>query len=86
MYGSKTGELKIIDFELAKMRKYVNKKLEMWTNTGSLHYKAPEMFKGSYNEAIDMWAVGVVIYEMVYKKLPFHSDYVSDTIIAICEK
>lgn len=44
------------------------------------------MFKGCYNEAIDMWAVGVIIYEMVYKKLPFHSDYVSDTIIEICEK
>jgi serine/threonine protein kinase len=27
MYSAKTGELKIIDFELAKMRKYVNKKL-----------------------------------------------------------
>jgi serine/threonine protein kinase len=27
MYSAKTGVLKIIDFELAKMQKYVNKKL-----------------------------------------------------------
>ena len=34
----------------------------MWTNTGTLHYKAPEMFKGQYNELVDMWAVGVMCY------------------------
>jgi serine/threonine protein kinase len=27
MYSPKTGELKLIDFELAKMRKYVNQKI-----------------------------------------------------------
>jgi serine/threonine protein kinase len=34
----------------------------MWTSTGTLHYKAPEMFKGSYNESIDMWAVGIIAF------------------------
>ena len=34
----------------------------MWTNTGTLYYKAPEMFNGGYNELIDIWAVGVVAY------------------------
>ncbi len=41
MYNGDTGELKLIDFELAKMKKYTNQKLEMWTNTGTLYYKAP---------------------------------------------
>ena len=41
MYSKKTGDLKIIDFELAKMQKYADQKLEMWTITGTLQYKAP---------------------------------------------
>jgi serine/threonine protein kinase len=43
----------------------------MWTNTGTLHYKAPEMFRGCYNELIDVWAIGVIAYELAYGKLPF---------------
>lgn len=44
------------------------------------------MFKNSYNEVIDMWAVGVIAYELTFKKLPFKSEYVSETIESICEK
>ena len=31
------------------------------------------MFKGGYNEIIDMWVVGVIAYELAYGKLPFDS-------------
>lgn len=41
LFNPKTGELKIIDFEIAKMSKYLDEPLDMWTNTGSLYYKAP---------------------------------------------
>lgn len=52
----------------------------MWTRTGSLYYKAPEMFRGGYNEKIDIWAVGVVCYEMLTGRLPFQSLFEKDTI------
>lgn len=58
----------------------------MWTNTGTLHYKAPQMFRGCYNELIDVWAIGVIAYELTYGKLPFQKEYVSETIHAICEE
>lgn len=44
------------------------------------------MFNGSYNEDIDLWAVGVIAYELAFGKLPFNSEYVSETISDICEK
>lgn len=35
----------------------------MYTPTGTLIYKAPEMFYGEgYDEGVDMWALGVVMY------------------------
>ena len=35
----------------------------MWTRTGNVLYCAPEIFEGGgYNEKIDCWAVGVIMY------------------------
>ena len=57
------------------MRKYENEKLSMWTNTGTLYYKAPEMFSGMYDEKIDLWAIGVIAFELIAGYLPFQSNY-----------
>lgn len=46
----------------------------MWTSTGTLHYMAPEILSGSaYNQKVDMWAVGVLIYKLFYNSFPFDS-------------
>ncbi len=46
----------------------------MLTKTGTLQYKAPEMFDGgSYTEKVDSWAVGVSLYEMIVGVTPFLS-------------
>ena len=35
----------------------------MWTRTGNYLYCAPEIFSGvGYNEKVDIWACGVIIY------------------------
>lgn len=54
----------------------------MLTITGTLYYRAPEMFLGGgYDEKVDLWAVGITIYELINKgKTPFESDYLSTTI------
>jgi calcium-dependent protein kinase len=53
----------------------------MWTRTGTLYYKAPEMFDGAgYTESVDMWALGVITYEILSGCLPFNSEYMYDTI------
>ncbi len=35
----------------------------MWTRTGNYVYCAPEIFEGGgYNEKVDIWASGVIMY------------------------
>lgn len=51
--------------------------MELWSNSGSVYYRAPESLKGGYDERVDMWAVGVVAYEMLTGSLPFFSKYES---------
>ena len=48
----------------------------MLTHTGTLYYKAPQMFLGGgYDQKIDNWALGVTIYKLVTRKTPFESIY-----------
>lgn len=41
LFDAKSGTVKLIDFDVSKMVKYEHQKLEMWSNTGTLPYKAP---------------------------------------------
>ncbi|MGQ9896244.1 MAG: protein kinase domain-containing protein [Acidobacteriota bacterium] len=69
--------LKVVDFGIATMMKQVSEAgLETLTGTGSVvgtpAYIAPErVVDGEYDGRADVYAVGVMLYEMVCGKLPF---------------
>ena len=86
MYNPVTGDIKIVDFEIAKNKKYNSDQLSMWTNTGTLHYKAPEMFEGEYDEKIDIWAIGVIAFELLTGQLPFDGNYHRSVVAKILSK
>lgn len=73
LYDPHTKEIKIIDFGISRRYKRRGENFDMWTITGTLYYRAPEMFMGSYREGVDIWAAGVMLYKMICGRTPFES-------------
>ena len=87
VFDETSGIVKIVDFGVSKNMNIRGRYELMLTNTGTLAYKAPEMFEGTgYSERIDAWAVGVSLYEMITGRTPFIAEYLKDTIEAICNE
>ena len=65
--GEGTGRLKICDFGTAT--KFDPKDPETMNGIyGSSNYVAPEMLKGKYNQKVDLWSIGVIMYVLINKK------------------
>lgn len=67
----KNATLKMIDFGIAD-RFQEDKPLT--EQCGTLHYLAPELLRREYGKEVDVWAVGVIMYLMLYGKFPFRGD------------
>ena len=72
------GRLKILDFGLAKLVRAPEATasiMETHGVTGTVPYMAPEQLRGErVDERTDIWAAGVVLYEMAAGKRPFASE------------
>jgi len=72
-------EVKLLDFGVAKILEGGDEQLGL-TKTGSVlgtpYYLAPEQARGGkdIDERIDIWSVGVMMYEMLTGMLPFDGD------------
>lgn len=74
LYDVETNRIKLIDFGISKSmyNRRTGENESMWTVTGTQFYKAPEMLNGSaYDEKVDVWAVGVIAYQILFDRLPF---------------
>lgn len=61
--------IKIIDFGLSKVLGIKETSSDPY---GSLSFKAPEiLLQKPYNFKVDIWALGITLYYMVFKRLPF---------------
>ncbi|ORY22963.1 kinase-like domain-containing protein [Naematelia encephala] len=68
--------IKVADFGLAKM---VHAETMLVSMVGTPQYLAPEVvmqdkFKPGYENKVDCWSVGIIVYSMMTKALPFDED------------
>ncbi|KAJ3349720.1 hypothetical protein HDU83_000338 [Entophlyctis luteolus] len=68
---SETGHATLTDFNIATK---FNPNKPMQSEAGSPAYMAPEIFKKTgYNQNVDWWSLGIIIYELFYNKRPFEA-------------
>jgi len=80
---TKSGKVKIMDFGLAKVGQgtLVTK---VGTTVGTISYMSPEQARSeSINHRTDIWSMGVILYEMLTGKLPYHGDFEQAIIYSI---
>lgn len=73
--------MKLCDFGWSNLNSEINRRN---TYCGTPDYLAPEMIKGdTHDESLDIWSLGVLLYEMLTSKAPFASpEYINDTRLA----
>lgn len=77
------GEVKILDFGIALMRG-ATALTKLGTIVGTPAYCSPEQLRGeTVDGRSDLWALGVVLYEMITGSNPFRSDQIEATIFKI---
>ncbi len=64
------GYVKIGDYGLSKAMS-VSRHSAQTASVGTVHYMAPEVGSGNYSRSIDIYALGVMLYEMLLGKVPF---------------
>jgi len=66
-----SGTLKVGDYGLCKS---ISTSQKQTRTVGTVHYMAPEVSTGNYSQRIDIYACGVILYEMLTGKLPFDGE------------
>ncbi|MBN1816065.1 MAG: protein kinase [Sedimentisphaerales bacterium] len=64
------GSIKIGDYGLSKAMN-TSRHSGQTITVGTVHYMAPEIGAGCYNRSIDIYALGIVLYEMLTGQVPF---------------
>ena len=74
------GQVKVGDYGLSKS--LTNSQGAANTHSiGTVHYMAPEIASGKYNKQIDVYAAGVVFYEMLTGRVPFDGETPSEILM-----
>ena len=73
---SRTGQVQIADFGLARMINPNNKNNQYTTRVVTLWYRAPELLLGfrNYNFGVDIWSIACVFVELVTGQVLFRAN------------
>jgi len=79
--NGEVGHIQIRDFGISKQVNSNNK--YAITSIGTNNYMAPEIISGKkYNNKVDIWALGCIIYELCTLEVCFQSE----GLIGLCNK
>jgi hypothetical protein len=67
------GVLKVGDYGLSKSISSSQHSAQT-QSVGTVHYMAPEISTGNYNKQVDIYAAGVILYEMLTGQVPFDGE------------
>lgn len=67
------GVVKIGDYGLSKFIS-CSRRSGQTESVGTFHYMAPEIGKGSYGKEIDVYALGIMLFEMLTGQVPFEGE------------
>jgi hypothetical protein len=67
------GTLKVGDYGLSKSIS-ASQRTAQTQSVGTVHYMAPEISTGNYNKQIDIYAAGIILYEMLTGHVPFEGE------------
>ncbi len=74
------GYVKIGDYGLSKFIS-VSRHSGQTASVGTVHYMAPEIGSGDYSRGVDIYALGVMLYEMLLGKVPFEGSSMAEVLM-----
>jgi serine/threonine protein kinase len=74
------GVVKIGDYGLCKIIS-TQQGSEHSESIGTCHYMAPEISTGKYHKPIDIYAIGVLLFEMLTGRVPFEGETVGEVLM-----
>ncbi len=74
------GYVKIGDYGLSKFMS-VSRHSGQTASVGTVHYMAPEIGSGNYSKGVDIYAMGVMLYEMLLGKVPFEGSSLAEVLM-----
>ena len=77
---SDEGMVKIGDYGLSKFIS-CSRRSGQTESVGTVHYMAPEIANGRYGKEIDIYALGIMLYEMLTGHVPFEGESVGEVLM-----
>ena len=74
------GVMKVGDYGLSKFIS-CSRRSGQTESVGTVHYMAPEVANGRYGKEIDIYALGIMFYEMLTGRVPFDGESVGEVLM-----